>query len=304
MTTRGATASASDGAGAAAPRAWRPAGADTVSVLWVVAGLVLLYAPTFWDWSRGLWGAETQGHELLILALSAWLVFDKRHRLAALASAPAPLAGHGLLLLGLLMYFFGRTQEAVRVELLSLDVVVAGVLLRFKGWPALRLVWFALVFLLFAMPLPFAVSQALTAPMKSAVSAVAAQFLHWLGYPIGRSGVVITIGQYQLLVTEACAGLQTMFTLEAMGLLYANLMNHASAVRNALLAVLVVPISFCANVVRVVVLALVTHYLGDAAGQGFLHGFAGMVLFGVALALTMSVDRLLGTLLGRRGAAR
>jgi exosortase B len=290
-------------AGPAAARGWLPAGADAVSVWLVVAGLVLLYGPTFWDWSRGLWGAETQGHELLILALSAWLVFDKRHRLAALDSAPAPRTGGAVLALGLLMYLFGRTQEAVRVELLSLDVVAVGLLLRFKGWAAVRLVWFALVFLLFAMPLPFSVSQALTAPMKSAVSAVAAQLLHWLGYPIGRSGVVITIGQYQLLVTEACAGLQTMFTLEAMGLLYANLMNHASATRNALLAVLVVPISFSANVVRVVVLALVTYYLGDAAGQGFLHGFAGMVLFAVALLLTMAVDRLLGALLARRGVA-
>ena len=179
-------------AGPAAARGWWPAGSDAVSVWLVVAGLVLLYGPTFWDWSRGLWGAETQGHELLILALSAWLVFDKRHRLAALDSAPAPRTGSAVLALGLLMYLFGRTQEAVRVELLSLDVVAVGLLLRFKGWAAVRLVWFALVFLLFAMPLPFSVSQALTAPMKSAVSAVAAQLLHWLGYPIGRSGVVIT----------------------------------------------------------------------------------------------------------------
>ena len=123
----------------------------------------------------------------------------------------------------------------------------------------------------------------------------------WSGYPIGLSGVVITIGQYQLLVNEACAGLQTMFTLEAMGLLYASLMNHSSTLRNALLAVLVVPIAFCANVVRVMVLALVTYHLGDAAGQGFLHGFAGMVLFVVALVLVMGVDALLGRLLAAQG---
>jgi hypothetical protein len=40
-----------------------------------------------------------------------------------------------------------------------------------------------------------------------------------------------------------------------------------------------VPISFTANVIRVMVLTLVTYHLGDEAGQGFLHGFAGMVLF-------------------------
>ena len=85
-----------------------------------------------------------------------------------------------------------------------------------------------------------------------------------------------------------------MFVLEAMGLLYASLMNHSSLLRNALLALLVVPIAFCANVIRVVTLSLVTYHFGDAAGQGFLHGFAGMVLFMVALMLTLALDSLYG----------
>lgn len=276
----------------ATSRRWLPEGADPVALGLVLMGLLLLYVPTFWDWSRG---TDAQGHEPLILALSTWLLFNKRFDLAALKGRSAPRAGCTMLGLGLLMYLFGRTQEAVRFEFLSLLVVASGSLVLFKGFAALRVAWFPLVFLVFAAPLPYRISLALTAPVKAMVSATAAQLLEWLGYPVGRSGVVITVGQYQLLVTEACAGLQTMFTLEAMGLLYTNLMNHASIARNTLLAALVVPISFCANVIRVVVLALVTYYLGDAAGQGFLHGFAGMVLFMVALVLIMGVDALLGT---------
>jgi exosortase len=133
---------------------------------------------------------------------------------------------------------------------------------------------------------------------------MATELLELLGYPIGRSGVVITIGQYQLLVNEACAGLQTMFTLEAMGLLYTNLMNHTLPLRNALLVVLVVPIALAANVIRVVTLTLVTHYLGNDAGQGFLHGFAGMLLFLTALALVVAVDGLLGRVLPAAESAR
>lgn len=81
-------------------------------------------------------------------------------------------------------------------------------------------------------------------------------------------------------------------------------MNHSSTLRNTLLALLVVPIAFCANVVRVMVLALVTYHLGDAAGQGFLHGFAGMVLFVVALALVIGADALLGRVFGQQVPAR
>ena len=85
----------------------------------------------------------------------------------------------------------------------------------------------------------------------------------------------------------------TLFTLEAMGLLYLNVVRHSSALRNILLAILIVPISFAANVTRVVVLSLITYHFGDAAGQGFLHGFAGMVLFLTALLLIIATDSLL-----------
>lgn len=87
-----------------------------------------------------------------------------------------------------------------------------------------------------------------------------------------------------------------MFTLESLGLLYMNIMAYASRWRNVLLAVLIIPISFVANVVRVVILILVTYHFGDAAGQGFVHGFAGMVLFLVALVLILMVDSLLARL--------
>ena len=56
---------------------------------------------------------------------------------------------------------------------------------------------------------------------------------------------------------------------------------------------LIVPISFFANVIRVIILVLVTYHFGDEAGQGFVHGFAGMVLFIVALSLILAVDHLL-----------
>ena len=103
----------------------------------------------------------------------------------------------------------------------------------------------------------------------------------------------LQIGQYQLLVADACAGLQTLLTLEALGLFYLNLVNHSSVYRNVILAILIVPISFSANVIRVIVLTLITYHFGDAAGQGFLHDFAGMVLFVSALVLILSVDGIL-----------
>ena len=68
-----------------------------------------------------------------------------------------------------------------------------------------------------------------------------------------------------------------------------------------MLAVLVVPIAFVANVVRVVVLVLVTYYFGDAAGQGFVHGFAGILLFIAAFLLLMGTAGVITLLLRLRG---
>jgi hypothetical protein len=38
------------------------------------------------------------------------------------------------------------------------------------------------------------------------------------------------------------------------------------------------------------VLALITYHFGDEAGQGFLHGFAGLVLFMTALMFIIATD--------------
>ncbi|TXC67032.1 exosortase B [Piscinibacter aquaticus] len=275
---------------------------DLRVVAMLLAGFAAMALPVIWDWSRGARLRETQGHEPLILGISARLVWRRREALAALPASAARWPGLLLMAFALLVYFSGRWLGVFRLELIALMLVPMALLLYFKGAAALRLTWFPFFFLLFAIPLPFSLVLAVTGPLKAAVSYVAAHALSAVGYPVGLSGVVITVGQYQLLVNEACAGLQTMFTLEAMGLLYASLMNHSSVLRNTLLAIAVVPIAFCANVVRVMVLALVTFHFGDAAGQGFLHGFAGMVLFLVALVLVIMVDALLGRLL--KGAGR
>lgn len=276
-----------------AAKSWLPARFDFLAFGWVALGFLLLYGPTYWDLAHTIWASDEQGHGPIILAVSAWLLYEKRHELAELDSRPAVWLGSLVLGFGLLLYVLGRSQAIIMFEGASQIAVLAGILLLFKGVPAVKVAWFPLFFLIFMVPLPSILVGAVTGPLKSAVSAVAGNLLHVLGYPIGRSGVVLTIGQYQLLVADACAGLNSMFTLEALGLLYMNLMKYTSAARNITLAVLLIPISFAANIVRVMILVLVTYHFGDAAGQGFVHSFAGMVLFMVALLLMLIVDKLL-----------
>jgi exosortase B len=274
---------------------------DRLPWLWLSIGFAALCGPTLWDLSAGVWATYGQGHELLFVAVTAFLLARRRNRLVdGAAAAQAQGLAWTLFGLGLLGYVLGRSQQLLRVEILSLLAVLAALLVFSGGRTALRAAAFPLFFLLFIVPLPYSLVLALTGPLKAGVSYVAAKLLFWCGFPVARTGVVVTIGQYQLLVSEACAGLQTMFTLEAMGLLYANLRSSGSWTLNTLLAVLVVPVSFAANVVRVVILMLVTYWFGDAVGQGFVHGFAGLVLFTVALLFIFALDCGLRRLLGIR----
>lgn len=260
----------------------------------VALGLCAMYVPSFVDLFRGIWSRDEQAHGPIVLAISCWLFYRKWPDMwLASTDREASAAGWPLFIFGLLLYVIGRSQDILIFEVGSLIWLLTALLLLLRGGAALKAQWFPLFFMIFMIPLPGPLVDAVTMPMKMAVSYVAEYVLYWIGYPIARQGVILQIGQYKLLVADACAGLHTLFTLEALGLLYLNLVRHNSAFRNIALAILIVPISFTANVIRVMVLTLITYHFGDAAGQGFLHGFAGMVLFLSALLLIMGVDSLL-----------
>lgn len=262
---------------------------------WLIAaaGLLVMYVPTFWDLFHGIWAGEQQGHGPIVLAITLWLIWKNFPELLQLPKLSASAWGWTTLALGQILYLVGRSQDILIFEVGSLVFNSASILLLLRGTSGLKHMWFPLFFMVFMIPLPGLFVDAITQPMKMAVSYVAEYILYHVGYPISRSGVILQIGQYQLLVADACAGLHTLFTLEALGLLYLNIVRHQSAARNIILAIAIVPISFTANVIRVIALTLITFHFGDEAGQGFLHKFAGMVLFLAALGLIIGFDGLL-----------
>ena len=272
----------------------------------VILGLAVLYVPSLYDLLTGLWSTQEQMQGPIVLGISVWLLYRNWGTMQqAVQAAPSETGtqansgsawGWPIFVIGLLLYALGRSQDILMFEIGSAIWLLVGIGLLNLGGRAVKAQWFALFFMLFMVPLPGPIVDAVTMPMKMAVSYVAENALYWAGYPISRTGVTLQIGQYMLLVADACAGLHTLLTLEALGLLYLNLVRRDSAFRNISLAILIVPISFAANVIRVVTLTLVTYHFGDAAGQGFLHGFAGMVLFMSALMLIIGFDTTLHAL--------
>lgn len=263
----------------------------------VLVGLGALYLPTYVDLARSVWNTEEQGHGALVLAAVLWMFWRQREVFVIDAQRARTVAGSVVLGFGLLLYALGRSQQILIFEVGSQIPVFAGTVLLLCGPQALRAIWFPLLFLIFMVPLPGFVVDELTGTLKQKVSHVAGRLLYELGYPMAWQGTILTIGPYQLLVADACSGLNSMFSLTAMGLLYLYFAKHRSWVRNALLLACVIPIAFAANIVRVIFLVLVTYYLGDTAGQGVVHDLASVIMFVVALLFLFLIDAALGLVL-------
>ena len=273
-------------------------GNDYLKWLFIVVSLFAMYLPTFYNLSGRLWQSDDHAHGPFVLLITLFLFWQKRAVLLTNKEVEnQPLLGGLFFIFGLLLYLLGRSQDILVFDVGSLVPVVMGLILMTRGYKTLMAVWFPVFFLLFLLPIPGFIIDAVTLPMKIAVSYVAESILYWFDYPVARNGVVLFVGPYQLLVADACAGLQTLISLEAMGLLYLHLVKHDSFLRNCLLALAIIPISFTANVTRVLTLILVTYYFGDDVGQSYLHDFAGLFLFMVALVLIISVDTVLSKFL-------
>lgn len=258
----------------------------------VLAGLAALYLPIYAELAESVWSTDEHGHGPLILLVSGVLLWRLRSRLASLPADTRPISGSVLLLVGLVLAWLGRTQDIAFFTTASQIPVLAGILLVLHGAAGLRAAAFPLLYLLFMVPLPGALVDPLTLDLKEAISAAAASALHAIGYPVARSGVIVLIGQFQLLVADACSGMHSLISLTALGVLYIHLQPPASRLHRLAMLAAIIPAAIAANFLRTLVLILLTYHAGDTVTRSW-HDGLGILLFFATLALLAGVDALL-----------
>lgn len=274
------------------------------AIWWVILlGYAIAYVPVYVAAASGIWQDDNHAHGALVLAVVLWLFWTIKGEIHQADVNPAPALGWLVFLLGIFIYVMGRIVGISILEFGSQPFVLTGLLLLLKGTKALRVTLFPILYTVFMIPLPGIFVDMATGPLKGWISSIVTDGLYLVGYPISRTGVTITIGQYQMLVADACSGLHSMFSLAALGTLYMFILNRKSRLHNGLMLVSILPIAFVSNLVRVTFLVLITFHLGDEAGQGFLHGAAGMVLMVVALMGFFALDAVLASLIGKRATA-
>jgi exosortase B len=265
--------------------------------LWpaILGGAFLVaYIPTVKSLINGPWQTEQEGHGPLIIVASLWLLWQSLDRLRSTEISPAPILGWGSLLCGLVLMFLARTQDVLTFEALSIIPVLVGCVLLSAGWRALRVLAFPIGFLFFAVPMPDWAIDAATVPLKVFISDLVTRILYLAGYPIAQNGVMIMIGSYQLLVKDACSGMNSIFALSAIGVFYAYEFRWKQKIRSLLLLAAIVPITIIANFIRVLTLVLIAYYGGVDLLEGTVHDLTGIGLFIVAVLLLFAFDGLLG----------
>lgn len=253
-----------------------------------------LYQPVLVGLVRQWWDEADYSHGFLVPLLSVYLVWERRERLRTLAGTPA---GSGLVLLvaGVGLFLLGNVAAELFTMRVSLLVIVAGLILYLLGRERLKLLAFPIVFLIFMIPPPAIVFNAITFPLQLFAAGTASASLDLLGLPVLREGNVITLAHATLEVAEACSGIRSLITLLALATAYAYF-TQRDHWRRMILVLSSVPVAIVANAGRVVGTGVLAHFFGAGVAQGFFHTFSGWFVFVVAFVLLFAEGLLLDTI--------
>lgn len=246
------------------------------------------------------WSREEGAHGPLVLFTAAWLLWRQLPEIRKEAVPGQTWIVAVIMAVSLVLYIIGQAFDLVTGTAAGLYGVGVAIFYSKFGARALFRNWFIFFYLLFAVPPPTIWIDQLTAPLKQFVSSAATVILQPFGIPVVHEGVVIYVAQYQLLVEDACSGMNSIIGLLAISLFYIYLVRGSSWRYSVLLATLAVPVAVVANILRIITLILLTYFAGDDVAQGFLHFAAGIFIFITALLLIFLLDGLIFPIVSRK----
>jgi exosortase len=253
--------------------------------------LVGLVLAAYWPVLERLveqWAVDPNySHGFLIPVMAAYFVYERGARLQHMRFSPS-WVGVAVLAGGLLLFVVGQAGADLFLQRVSLVVVIAALVLGLLGRPALRVLSFPIAFLLFMIPLPAIVLNAVALPLQGFAAQTATFCLAALDIPVLREGHVITLANTSLEVAEACSGIRSLMSLLTLATVYAYF-TEPVAWKQWAIVVAAVPVAIAANAFRVAGTGVLAHYVGQEAAQGFYHDFSGWLVFVVAFVLLLGI---------------
>lgn len=268
--------------------------------VWAVAGwLALLVAVCYWpvigntvhQWQSD----DNMAHGWFVPMIVGYIVWERREELAGV---PMQVSVRGLTLLVASGFVacLGALAAEIFTERLALLGTIAGLVWYVGGDALFRKLRFPFLLLFFALPLPGLLHKQITFPLQLLATRLAEWGLELTGRTVLREGNVLELAGRMISVVEACSGIRALMTLEFFALAYAYLMHERVWMRWALAAA-AVPVAVLANAGRVMVTAILGE-VDPRLAEGFYHGLEGWVVFVVAMAMLVGVERVLRRWLG------
>jgi exosortase len=257
-------------------------------------GLLWVYWPTLMELA-GRWGSQSQySHGYLVPAFAVYLLWARRQLLPAEFQANA----WGLLVLafGLALRFAGTYLYFEWLGAVSLLFCLLGVCVLAGGMKALRWAWPAIGFLIFMVPMPYRVEVALAHPLQRVATTASTYALQTLGFPAYADGLVIRIYDIRIGIVEACSGLsmlQIFFALSAA----VTLVSQRCFVEKLVIFFSAIPIALAANIIRIIVTAIMHITVGSEWADYVFHDLAGWLMMPLALAMLWGIVKLLDWIL-------
>jgi exosortase len=260
--------------------------------IWVSLSLLLFAKPVY-----GLFQLanrdETASHILLIPVITAWLLYTERKPLqtqGGFSIWPAVL----FLAPSLLMALFSLDCEACapRTRLggytLSLILLVIAGYVFAIGSAAAKSSWFALAFLLSAIPIPDLFLGKIIYWLQAGSAAIAELLFNLSGAPVLRQGFVFRLPKMSIEVAQECSGIRSSLALLILALLVAHFSFRPFWKKLAFVAAGLC-MMLVKNGIRIATLTLLANYVNPAFLTGRLHHQGGIVFFLIGLALLLPV---------------
>jgi exosortase A len=271
------------------------------ALLFSMAIFAAAFTALYFDAIRGMvldwYHDENYSHGFLIPVISGYLLWQRRQEIASVETRPS-LFGLVVVLAGLCQFLFGYVSGESFTMRFSMLVVAAGAILFSYGAGLFKEVAFPFCYLVYMIPLPYILYDAIAFPLKLFVSKYSVAFLGVIGIPVYRDGNVINLVNTTLEVADACSGIRSIVSLLALATALAYF-SQKGWLKRTILIVMAIPIAVFANGVRVIGTGILATRYGSKAAEGFFHEFAGLVIFGVAMALLLLTSVLLGKIGGR-----
>jgi exosortase A len=252
-------------------------------MLWIclllVAAILLAYAGTFASMVKVWSNSETFLHGFIIAPVSLWLIWSRRHGLAAMQPEPDR---RGLVALGALgfTWLLATLADVQVVRHFAAVSMIPAVLWTVTGRQMVLRIGFPLAFLMLAVPF----GEAFIPTLIDITANATVWALQLTGIPVYREGNSFAIPSGNWSVVEACSGVRYLIASITLGSLYAYLTYRSLTRRLAFMAVSVL-LPIVANSVRAYLIVMIGHLSDMTLAVGVDHLIYGWIFFGLVMVL-------------------